>query len=417
MIKLIYLCLLVINISAAQESKFHWGSKYYKAVELAAAGDFISAKKHFETYSNPFKSGSLNNLAEVFEIVLNDLFEHKITEETAQNIFKGLNENYNQEEQSLVFSYLNKASALQADYDIPFTLKGMLHLEENTYDNALAEFLKAIEINPENYLNWYFLGHTYSLKEAHNLAIEALNESIKINENCAPCYMERFNNYHNLNKLEAALNDFINAVKLDSMVAKRKWLNLKATEKLNDIGNRFMALKKYQKSIRSYRESILYDPRWIEPYLNRGIVYRLLNDHESALQDFNKVIELAPENLSAYFQLALTYIDLDNPKKAEINLIRVISHDANNAQAYFELAKIYYQQEDIDRAILYFNKTLENDPQNIWVFYWLGHCYDTKKSYNEALHWYGEFIYNAPEKYNKHKTSIQRRIKRLQRYK
>lgn len=83
------------------------------------------------------------------------------------------------------------------------------------FKNAIQDFNKAIELNPNNY-NAYNRGIVHSQSDKYELAIQDYTEAIKINPNFASAYHNRGAAYDSLKKYQQAIADFNKAIELDS---------------------------------------------------------------------------------------------------------------------------------------------------------------------------------------------------------
>ena len=64
--------------------------------------------------------------------------------------------------------------------------------------------------------------------------------------------------------------------------------------------NSSVVVEQYQRAIDDYDHAIRLDPDIAKAYMNRGIVYSMLNELAQSVKDFDKVIELDPSNAGAY---------------------------------------------------------------------------------------------------------------------
>ena len=92
--------------------------------------------------------------------------------------------------------------------------RGVGYIQQEKYDLALAEFTKAININPryaEAYLNRGFL---YEQQEKPDLALSDYNQALNINPRFAEAYSNRGILYYSLQEREKAIRDFRQAAEL-----------------------------------------------------------------------------------------------------------------------------------------------------------------------------------------------------------
>ncbi|HEU4344564.1 MAG TPA: tetratricopeptide repeat protein, partial [Candidatus Binatia bacterium] len=74
---------------------------------------------------------------------------------------------------------------------VPYS-RGNTFLQEGQYDAAIAEFNKALEINPKSALAYYHRGLAYSNKGRHDLAVADYTDALALN----PAILEKSSLLH-----------------------------------------------------------------------------------------------------------------------------------------------------------------------------------------------------------------------------
>lgn len=113
--------------------------------------------------------------------------------------------------------FLNKAIILKPDFAIAYTLRGHVYYELVRYEEAIADYTKAISLNPNSPDVYYSRAYIlyYELKD-YESAILDLTESIKLAPNYGDSYAMRGHIYKKLGKFEEALDDYTEACELGS---------------------------------------------------------------------------------------------------------------------------------------------------------------------------------------------------------
>ena len=98
--------------------------------------------------------------------------------------------------------------------------RGVDYAEKQEWDLALAEYSKAIALNP-NYANAYInRGIVYRNQQKWDLALADYNQAIRLNPNDADAYLNRGNVYDEQEKWDLAMADYTEAIKLNPNDAK-----------------------------------------------------------------------------------------------------------------------------------------------------------------------------------------------------
>ena len=130
--------------------------------------------------------------------------------------------------------------------------RGMAQERLENFEQAKADYNKAIEINPE-YANAYNNRGNMKTEQAdYEGAIEDYNKAIELNSQFVEAYCNRGIAKENLGNHHEALEDFDRAIELDS--------------------------------------------EYIDGYLRRGMLKQDLGDYAGAIRDFDRVIEIEPES-------------------------------------------------------------------------------------------------------------------------
>ncbi|CAH1153358.1 unnamed protein product [Phaedon cochleariae] len=93
--------------------------------------------------------------------------------------------------------------------------KGNSHMKNASYDEALAEYSRAIQLNPQNSVYYCNRAAAYSRLERHSDAIEDCLDAINLDPTYGKAYGRLGIAYSNLNKFEEARGAYLNALKHD----------------------------------------------------------------------------------------------------------------------------------------------------------------------------------------------------------
>ena len=169
--------------------------------------------------------------------------------------------------QKQLSSVIDMARALTRQYPksfIAWDLLGATNKLLGNFEEALKNFKKAIEINPD-YENAYY-----------NMGVVLLD---------------------NYDKPKEAIDSFRKCLSLNSQNAAA----------YNNIGNSLRSLGRLKEAIYALRKSTLIEPNNAVYYSNTGNVLRDLGEFNKAIETYNKAILLKPDYAEAYYNLSFTY--------------------------------------------------------------------------------------------------------------
>jgi tetratricopeptide (TPR) repeat protein len=132
-----------------------------------------------------------------------------------------------------------------------YSNRGDSYLKNGNYDQAIAEYTQAIELDPSLSSLYYNRGVAYANKADYDNAISDFSQVIKLNPKDGEAYFERGYNYSMKGDLELAIADYTQVIQLD--------------------------------------------PKNAYAYNNRGLSFENLGQTEEAIKDFETVLELTTD--------------------------------------------------------------------------------------------------------------------------
>lgn len=215
------------------------------------------------------------------------------------------NERYKEAVQSFRMALKSNKRNSYAAYE-----SGLANVELGNTDEAIADFTKAIEINPANKDFYFARAAAYREKKQFQKAVEDLQYVAKeigdgadVQQNLA---LANIDNENFANAL-TILNDSIKKNGDDAY----SWY-LKG---LCDAG-----LKKIDAAIEDYSKSSGLQDNYAEPLNNRGVIYLDREDYQKALNDFDRVIKTGHLEGRYYYNRSLAYKGLGRQALAEADL-------------------------------------------------------------------------------------------------
>jgi Tfp pilus assembly protein PilF len=173
-------------------------------------------------------------------------------------------------------------------------------------DQKLADFDKAIQINPGFYQAYANRALIHRRKNQDDRALADYNQAIQLNQSYDVAYIGRGNIYRQRKQLDAALADFNRAIELDTADPRA----------FHNRGLVYQAMGQQQLAIQDFSTAISRAPTAIEPYNARGLAYLATADYRAALDDFNEVVKRDKNSYEGWTNQALALEKLGEPGKA-----------------------------------------------------------------------------------------------------
>lgn len=223
----------------------------------------------------------------------------------------------------------------------PYNNRGYAYRMQGKFDYALADYTKAIEIDPKYHVAWTNRGYIY----------------------------------FSIGQFEKAIDDFSKALALDP----------KYLEAYSNRSAAYFSIGQYDKALADINKAIGLNPEFFKAYSNRGAIYASLNQSDKALADYFRAIELNPEFADAYSNRGNLYTDLNQWDKAITDYTQAITINPNFANAFFNRGKAYEELKQVEKAIADYSNVIKINPDYIQAYINRGNGYGELGQWDKAL--------------------------------
>jgi len=230
------------------------------------------------------------------------------------------------------------------DTAVDFFNQGNAKRENRDLDGAIADYTRAIEINPKLLGAYGNRGYAKNVKGDLDGAIADYTRVIEINPKLSYAYFTRGNAKQAKGDLDGAIADFTRCIEI----------NPKSLESYSNRGYAKQAKGDLDGAIADYNRTIEINPKYSEAYFGRGYAKRAMGEMDGAIADYNHAIEINPKYSMAYYGRG-------NAKKAK---------------------------GDLDGAMADYNQVIEINPKISEAYYGLALCNHLKSNWTDALSYY-----------------------------
>ncbi len=222
--------------------------------------------------------------------------------------------------------------------------RGTTYFNMEDYQAALADYTRAIELNPQFAAAYWNRGISYYDLEDYQAALADFTRAIELNPEDAAAYYNRANIYDDLEDYHAALADYTRVIELNPEYAAACY----------NRGLTYSKLEDYQAALADYTRAIELNPQHAKAYNNRGNTYFKLEDYQVALIDYTRAIELNPEEGVYYCNRAESLIHLSKLDEAKSDCLNAERLDPEDPCTIGIRAKLFYAQgEYVESEIRY----------------------------------------------------------------
>lgn len=159
---------------------------------------------------------------------------------------------------------------------------GNVYFDKKQYDRAIADYSKAIQLDPNDAMAYYNRGIAYYFKGQYDRAIADYNKGIALDPNNAIAYNYRGIAYDFKGQYDKAFKDYNKAIQLDPNYVFA-------------YSNRGIAYKnkgQYDRAFKDYNKAIQLDSNYAQAYYNRGIAYHSMGKNQEAFNDYKIAAKL-----------------------------------------------------------------------------------------------------------------------------
>lgn len=325
--------------------------------------------------------------------------------------------------------------------------KGNKALAEDKFDDAVAAYTEAIELDPKNHVLFSNRSAAHAKAGNYEEALKDAEETIKLNptwpkgysrKGSALSYMQKyveaFEVYQkgleydpNNAALQQGQAEIRNAVlsqlmkgtpmdidepattskpkeksttkaKEEEKVAEEENLpeNKKLAKRSKDLGNAAYKKKEFATALKYYREAIEHDPSDITFYNNIAAVYFEQKEYEKCISECEKAIEVGRENRADFKLISKAFTRIGNANKKLGNL--------HLAKTFYEKSLSEYRTPEVKTLLSDIEKRIKEEERKAYIDpvkaeeeKELGNDFFKKGDYSNAVKHYSEAINRNPD--------------------
>jgi serine/threonine protein kinase len=164
---------------------------------------------------------------------------------------------------------------------VEFALRGIACLEEQNYPEAIENFTKAINVNPDYGEAYNNRGIAYAAHGAHARAMADYNAAIHLNPQFFHAFINRGKLHHDIQDFARAIDDYSRAIGLNPTNPVAYY----------NRANSYCGLKDFRKAIEDYSRAIELDPEYELAYNNRSLAYAAIEEFEKSQADLDSYLK------------------------------------------------------------------------------------------------------------------------------
>ncbi len=275
-----------------------------------------------------------------------------------------------------------KAIRLDPSYVFGYNGRGNALLAMGEYDRAIADYNQALSLDPNYAYAYNGRGNAFKKKRQYDLAIADYTQSIRLDPDYPTAYNGRGNTYRDKGMNAEAIADYNQAIRL----------NPRYHQALNGRANAYLDLGEVDRAIADYDAAIEASPSFHYAYNGRGNAWRRKGDNDRAIADYNEAIRHSPGYSLAYNGRGNAYLDEGDLDRAIADYNDAIRLNPTLYHPYNGRGIAYRRRGDLDRAITDYTEALRLNPNYVHAYNGRANAYYDKQLYDRAITNYSEAI-------------------------
>ncbi len=176
----------------------------------------------------------------------------------------------------------NKAINVDPNAITPYILRGSAFIQMKEYDKAIDNANQAVAAIPKEAASYFLRGRTYFTIKEYDKAMDDLSTVLRLRPNHIGALVMRARIYSQRKEYHLAVAELEKAVQLNKQDYKV----------LCDLGNLYYRTKRFKDSVRVLSSAIGMKPSLAPAYMCRSRSYRALRMNGKALEDLKKAASL-----------------------------------------------------------------------------------------------------------------------------
>ncbi|NYF49962.1 tetratricopeptide repeat protein [Tunturiibacter gelidoferens] len=256
-----------------------------------------------------------------------------------------------------------QATAEDASQDLPhrgacFVVWGIALDGEEKHEEAIAEYQKAIELDPKDAHAYYDWGIALDGEGKHEEASAKYRKAIELDPKDAYAYSNWGSALDGEGKYDEAIAKYRKAVELapKNALAYYNW------------GNALHSEGKHEEAIAKYQKTVELDPKYVNAYYNWGMALDGEGKYEEAIAKYQKTVELDPKYVNAYNNWGNALNNEGKHEEAIAKYQRAIELDPKYVNAYNNWGNALNSEGKHEEAIAKYQRAIELDPKNAFAY-------------------------------------------------
>jgi tetratricopeptide (TPR) repeat protein len=278
------------------------------------------------------------------------------------------------------------AMNLQAQNARQFFKTGITFVESGNHKDAIDQFTKAVNIDPEYTEAYIKRSASYEAMGELQNAADDLKRALTFEQKDAKLYYDAARINYSLGKYDDAL----------TLVNKSIVQNKKSETALRLLALVQMALEDYSSSLITVNKALEIKDN-PENYFVRAQLSEKMKNYNQAEIDYQAAISKNSSYTEALLALASLRLSLNKPEQAMESCNAVLANESGSKDALLLRSKIYVKLTEYPKAIDDLSKILYNNPNDKEMYVVRGTCYQEFTQHQQAINDFSKALLIDPK--------------------
>jgi len=264
---------------------------------------------------------------------------------------------------------------------------GAALFEKGRVDDAVAQYNRTLEIDPYYAQANYNLGLALFQNGQIDDAIAQYKKAVKIN----PYYAEAHNTLGNAllqkGQLDEALGQFQNALEI----------NPNYVDARSNLGVALFQKGQVDDAVVQYKKAVEINPDYVNARYNLGNALLQKGQLDEAIAQFQKAVEIKPDYVDAHYNLGNALFKKGRSNEAINQFQQALHINPDYVNARSNLAVVLFQKGQLEEAVAQLQKAVDISPNSYKIRYNLGNVLFEKGKLEEAITQFQEALRLKPD--------------------
>ncbi|MBV8175419.1 MAG: tetratricopeptide repeat protein [Verrucomicrobia bacterium] len=225
-------------------------------------------------------------------------------------------------------------------------------LQKGQVDEALAQFRKALEINPHYVEARSNLGAALFQKGQVDEAVAQYERVLEINPNHAPASYNLGLALFQKGRVDGAITQYKKAVKINPYYP----------EAHNTLGHALLQEGQVDEALAQFQRALDINPNYVEARYNLGNALFQKGRSDEAIDQFQKALEINPNYVNAYSNLGVVLFEKGRLDEAVAQYKKAVEIDSKSFAIRYNLGNVLFEKGQLNEAITQFQEVLRLNP-------------------------------------------------------